>query len=67
MFDLPDVRFTATYVHDEKLVFNDELSGDLLWLDGYPALHVVDTATRFGEAVFLEVQDVEHVWAAFLL
>jgi hypothetical protein len=39
---------------------------DLLWLDGEPALHVVDTATRFGAAVFLEGQDVEHVWAAFL-
>jgi hypothetical protein len=51
---------------DEKLVFNDELSMDLLWLDGEPALHVVDTATRFGAAVFLEGQDVEHVWAAFL-
>jgi hypothetical protein len=51
---------------DKKMVFNDELSMDLLWLDGKPALHVVDTATRFGAAVFLEVQDVEHVCAAFL-
>jgi hypothetical protein len=27
---------------------------------------VVDTATRFGAATFLDGQDVEHVWAAFL-
>jgi hypothetical protein len=51
---------------DDKLVFNDELSMYLQLLDGEPALHVVDTATRFGAAVFLERQDAEHVWAAFL-
>jgi hypothetical protein len=39
---------------------------DLLWLDGEPALHVVYTATRFGAAGFLEAQDVEQVWSAFL-
>jgi hypothetical protein len=39
---------------------------DLLWLDGEPALHVIDTATRFGAAIFLEVQDVEQLWASFL-
>jgi hypothetical protein len=49
-----------------KLVFNDELSMDILWLDGEPALYVVDVATRFGAVVFLEGQDVEHVWVAFL-
>jgi hypothetical protein len=51
---------------DEKLVFNDELSMDLVWLDGETALHIVDTATRFGAAQFLEGQDVENVWGAFL-
>jgi hypothetical protein len=59
------LRFSVR-IPDEKLVFNDELSMDLLWLDGEPALHVVDTATRFGAAVFLEGQDVEQVWSAFL-
>jgi hypothetical protein len=47
------LRFSVR-IPDEKLVFNDELSMDLLWIDGEPALHVVDTATRFGAAVFLE-------------
>jgi hypothetical protein len=68
--DLPDVRVQplrfSVRMPDEKLVFNDELSMELLWLDGEPALHVVDAATRFGAAVFLEGQDVEHVWSAFL-
>jgi hypothetical protein len=59
------LRFSVR-MPDEKLVFNDELSMDLVWLDGEPALHVVDTATRFGAAQFLEGQDVEHVWGAFL-
>jgi hypothetical protein len=59
------LRFSVR-LPDEKLVFNDELIMDLLWLDGEPALHVVDTATRFGAAVFLEGQDVEQVWSAFL-
>jgi hypothetical protein len=53
-------------IPDEKLVFNDELSMDLLWLDSEPALHVVGTATKFGSAVFLEGQNVEQVWSAFL-
>jgi hypothetical protein len=51
---------------DEKLVFHNELSMDLVWLDGEPALHIVETATRFVAAQSLEGQDVEHIWGAFL-
>jgi hypothetical protein len=58
-------RFSVR-IPNEKLVFNDDLSMDLLWLDVEFALHVVDTATRFGAAVFLEGQDVEQVWSAFM-
>jgi hypothetical protein len=46
------LRFSVR-MPDNKLVFNDELSLDILWLNGEPALHVVDTATRFGAAIFL--------------
>lgn len=46
--------------------FNEEVSLDLFWLDGKPALHVADMQTGFGNAVFLRGQRVEDVWDAFV-
>jgi hypothetical protein len=48
-------------IPEEDLVFNDELSMDLMWFDGAAALHVIDTATRFSSATFLETQSVDSV------
>jgi hypothetical protein len=64
-FSAKPLRFSVR-LSDEKIIFNDEISLDLVWLDGESALHVVDTATRFGAAVFIEGQDVESIWAALL-
>ena len=66
------LRFKATIPDENKLVFGQELSIDLMWIDGKALLHVVDTATRFSNATFLDSSDqnygqsVEGIWLAFL-
>ncbi len=70
-FSAPPVRFKVTLPTEESLVFGDELSLDLMWIDGKAVLHIVDTATRFSAATFLDSngstygQSVEGVWMAF--
>lgn len=71
------VRFRASIPEDE-LVFGDELSIDLAWVEGDAFLHVVDTATRFSATTFLDWkphsdgpekdygQSVDGVWEAFI-
>ena len=42
---------------------------DLLSLDGKALLHIVDTATRFSAAAFLDEdfdQSVEGIWLVFI-
>lgn len=51
---------------DDELMFNEELSMDLMWLDGKAILHIVDTATGFNAAEPLRGQLVEDVWNAFI-
>jgi hypothetical protein len=50
----------------KERIFNEELALDLMWIDGHPILHVVNTRTHFTSAVHLRSQSVEGVWAAFL-
>jgi hypothetical protein len=38
----------------EDIVFGDELSIDLMFIDGQAVLHVADTGTRFSAATFLD-------------
>lgn len=71
------VRFRAS-IPEEELVFGDELSIDLVWVEGDAFLHVVDTATRFSATTFLDWkpdsvgpekdygQSVDGVWEAFI-
>lgn len=61
------VRFKAS-LPTEELVFGDELSMDLQWIDGEPILHVINTATKFSAATFLETYGLstEGVWTAFM-
>ncbi len=56
-FTAPPVRFKVTLPTEEELVFGDELSIDLMWIDNQAVLHIVDTATRFSVATFLENKD----------
>lgn len=64
-FGARPLRFKVA-MPDEQLVFNEELSMDLMWLDGKAVLHMVDTATGFNAAETLPGQSVEHVWQAFV-
>jgi hypothetical protein len=65
------VRFKLSIPEDD-LVFGDEVSIDLMFLDGTAVLHVVDTATRFSAAAFLDAHNetyglsVHGIWLAFL-
>lgn len=65
------VRFKATLSTEENPVLGEVFSAYLMFLDEDAVLHVVDTATRFSEATFLDksteyTQSVESVWLAFL-
>jgi hypothetical protein len=65
------VRFKVS-IPEDNLVFADEVSIDLMLLDGSDFLQVVDTATRFSAAAFLDYhgasygQSVRGVWLAFI-
>jgi hypothetical protein len=65
------VRFKVS-IPEEDLVFGDDVSIDLMFLDGSAVLHVVDTETRFSAPGFLDdngaayEQSVNGVWLAFI-
>jgi hypothetical protein len=50
----------------DDIVFNQEIRLDLMYIDGRPVLHVVDTGTTFGAATFLDEQSFGSVWNALL-
>lgn len=45
-------RFRAALPPDE-IAFNQELAMDLVWLEGDPVLHVIDTHTNFQTATYV--------------
>lgn len=59
-------RLRVTFTKD-KCVFNHELALDLVWLEGDPALHVLDTHTHLSAAIFLLCKSTKDVWNAFLV
>lgn len=75
------IRFRAS-IPEAELVFGDEVSIDLTWINGVAVMHLVDTATRFSAATFVPGpntprihtlgstprygQSVDGVWAAFI-
>ena len=66
------VRFKVSLPTEDDIKFGEELSIDLMWLDGKAVLHIVDTATRFSAASFLDSsgqdygQSVEGIWLSFI-
>jgi hypothetical protein len=54
----------------DKLAFGNELSIDIMWIEGDAVLHVVDTATRLSATKYLDTngaeygQGVDGVWSA---
>ena len=72
-YSSPPLRFKASMPDESELVFGDELSIDLMFLDGKAVLHIIDTATRFSAATFLDShgetygQSVDGIWLAFCM
>ena len=63
------LSFSVTMPGEVK--FNRSLRLDICYISdngkSKPVLHVVDAATHFQAAAWLEKQDVTHVWNAFLI
>lgn len=49
-FSKPPFRF-GDYLLPDKIVFNPELAIYLVWIEGKPVLHIVDTHTHFQNAI----------------
>lgn len=53
-------------IPEDKIVFNQDIELDLVYLNGQAALHVVDTGANFSSAQFLAGHSVDDVWTPFL-
>lgn len=58
-------RFPVSIL-EEEIKFNHEVAVDLMWLKGNPILHIVDTQTRFQNAILLKGESARDVWDAFI-
>lgn len=43
-------------------IFNREVQMDLMYLDGQPVLHIIDTWTNFSVVRFVSSVDTETIW-----
>ena len=65
-------RFKTTLHSLQQVKFCEELSMDLMFIEGKAILHIVDSAIRFSSAIFLDSQgqnygqSVNGIWLAFL-
>lgn len=48
------------------IIFNHELAMDLLWLEGIPVLHIVDTHTNIQNAIIPNGKSSLELWEAFM-
>lgn len=58
--------FTFTVRFPDDAVFNQRIAMDLMYLDGSPVLHVIDTGTNFSAAQFLSNSDTRTIWDTFI-
>jgi hypothetical protein len=62
----------TTLPSGEELSFGSELSTDLMFINGKAVLHVIDSATRFDTATFLDshsesyLQRSDGIWDPFI-
>src|SRR5436190_6747401 len=47
---------------DESIDFNHSIYVDIMYIDGLPALHIIDEATRFSTGRFLKELTAKHTW-----
>lgn len=62
---VPPFRFGAS-VPPKAIIFNREISTDLMWVNNKPVLHVVVTAIKFQNAVFFKSKYTKEVWKDFI-
>jgi hypothetical protein len=66
------LRRKTTLPSGEELYFGSELSMDLMFINGKAVLHVIDSATRFNAATFIDLHSESHgqgsdgIWDAFI-
>lgn len=58
-------RFRVS-IPEEEVRFNHEVAIDLMWIKRNPLLHIVNTQTRFQNAVLLKGESAKDVWDAFI-
>ena len=49
-------------LRDDTIDFNHSIYVDILYIDGHPVLHIVDEATRFQAARWLQNISAQHTW-----
>lgn len=57
--------FKASLPQD-KLIFNHEIATDIMWLEGTPIMHTVDTRRDFQNVVVLRGKKPEELWMSFI-
>eukprot|EP00171_Calliarthron_tuberculosum_P014049 IDg14049t1 len=60
------LRFQLGSISTNDLIFNREIVMDIVKINNYQVLHIIDSDTHFGEAEILQSPDVENFWDALL-
>ena len=58
-FGKKQISFQIGSIKEHGIVFNKEISVDILWIDNTPVLHVIDTGTRCSAAAFLTEKPID--------
>jgi hypothetical protein len=62
----PRPQHVQVTIDPDRIVFNNEIITDLMYLESKPVLHVVDRGTTFSSANFLYSSDRITVWNTFV-
>lgn len=50
----------------DEIAFKQELSIDLVWLEGDPVLHVIHTHANFQSATYVNNKSADELWKLFV-
>eukprot|EP00171_Calliarthron_tuberculosum_P022726 IDg22726t1 len=65
-FLAPKPYVVKVAVPREDLIFNSEVVVDIMYIEGRPVLHLVDRATHYQAARFLNDISTECIWRTFM-
>lgn len=63
-YSIPPFRFRALI--PKHIVFNSELTMDIIWLNKKSVLYIVDKPKKFQNAIFIKVKTAESLWTDFV-